>query len=241
MPTLWKARQDMQVAALDLHEATTGYRPHVETLPYQRAWFEDVLRKELQEPWNAIVATDKPPDKRQVVEHMKTVVQNTAEYAARRTTLYAIDNETEDQGTRAQRRPGGSRSVGYARQINGEYTCPWCIMLASRGPVYTEEEYDKWQADKNAYMHEFHYKCDCILVPVVKAKEKEWSGYREWKRFEEAWGKITKGYSTKDAVNQWRQHFRDAARRGLNPYTMPVESMKERQARLRRREYARAA
>lgn len=48
--------------------------------------------------------------------------------------------------------------VRYARVPQGEKTCDFCLMIASRGPVYHTEEsaglYDK-----------FHSHCDCRIVP----------------------------------------------------------------------------
>lgn len=56
-----------------------------------------------------------------------------------------------------QRDPFGTETR-YARVPTGEETCDFCIMLASRGPVYHTEE------SAGAYDH-WHPHCDCRIVP----------------------------------------------------------------------------
>lgn len=48
--------------------------------------------------------------------------------------------------------------VRYARVPQGEKTCDFCIMLASRGPVY------KTEASAGAFT-QFHLHCDCKVMP----------------------------------------------------------------------------
>lgn len=50
------------------------------------------------------------------------------------------------------------RDVRYARVPQGEKTCDFCIMLASRGPVYRTEE------SAGAFT-QFHLHCDCKIMP----------------------------------------------------------------------------
>lgn len=57
----------------------------------------------------------------------------------------------------AERDPFGGETR-YARVPTGEETCDFCIMLASRGPVYHSEE------SAGAYDH-YHPHCDCRIVP----------------------------------------------------------------------------
>lgn len=57
----------------------------------------------------------------------------------------------------AERDPYGGETR-YARVPTGEETCDFCIMLASRGPVYHTEE------SAGAYDH-YHAHCDCRIVP----------------------------------------------------------------------------
>lgn len=52
-----------------------------------------------------------------------------------------------------------TRGVRYQRLQQGERTCTFCQMLASRGPVY----YSEASAGK---FRQFHAHCDCIVVEV---------------------------------------------------------------------------
>lgn len=221
-PEFLRVRRSMQKAALDLHEETTGHRPEVREVLYRKAWLRNRIEESLHSPWNAQVASGLRVEVEEIRARVEAVVVAQAEEAARRTTVRAIAADIEDQNDPdTPERP--EYTVGHARVIQGEYTCPWCVMLASRGPVYGKDEYDKWQRGKRAYMNDFHPNCDCILVPVVKSREKSWGGYKDFKAFQAAWARITKGYGGRRAVNAWRRHFRLAAKRGMNPLTMPVE------------------
>lgn len=65
----------------------------------------------------------------------------------------------------AQRDP---HNVRYARVPQGRETCEWCLMLASRGPVYYSEE------SAGAFDH-YHAHCDCAVVPFFDS----WALYGE--------------------------------------------------------------
>lgn len=227
---LWPAfvdtRATMQIAALDLHETVSGFRPEVYPIVYRKAWLNDIVTKNFQKPWNQAIDAGLKAEPKKVTEKLIAAVQGQAERAAQRTTLHAIEQDVLSDETKTS----NDKVIGHARMVQGEYTCAWCVMLASRGPVYSKDEYDQWQKDHDAYMWEFHWKCDCILVPVLKSQEKSWPGYKDFKLFEAAWGRITKGYSGVAAVNRWRQHFREAERRNLNPLTMPLYTKEQRNA-----------
>lgn len=54
--------------------------------------------------------------------------------------------------------------VRFARVPQGETTCDFCIMLASRGPIYHSE-------DSAGAFSKFHYRCDCKVVPFFNTVE----------------------------------------------------------------------
>lgn len=56
-----------------------------------------------------------------------------------------------------------SRGVSYARVPSGMSTCDFCLVLASRGPVYRSELSARFQSDGRRY----HDDCDCVAVPVA--------------------------------------------------------------------------
>ena len=53
-----------------------------------------------------------------------------------------------------------SGTVRYARRVTGATSCDFCLMLASRGPVYGTA------ADAGGPSNRYHDDCDCIPVPV---------------------------------------------------------------------------
>lgn len=54
-----------------------------------------------------------------------------------------------------------ARGVRYARMTGGSETCTFCVMVASRGFVYTS-------AAAAGAGHRYHRGCDCYVVPGVK-------------------------------------------------------------------------
>ena len=67
-------------------------------------------------------------------------------------------------------------SPRFARVPQGETTCDFCIMLASRGPVYHT-------AESAGALTKFHSHCDCRIVPfwntyVVRGKDGHFIGRR---------------------------------------------------------------
>ena len=51
----------------------------------------------------------------------------------------------------------------YARVPQGEKTCDFCLMLASRGPVY-------WSEESAGAFTKFHAHCDCKILPFWGSK-----------------------------------------------------------------------
>lgn len=92
---------------------------------------------------------------------------------------------------------GKVRPVGWARVLQGKYSCGFCIMLASRGPVYSSADAAKYVAApvgeksreggflsrrartelRKKNPRAFHEHCDCIVVPVFDPDN--WSGRAE--------------------------------------------------------------
>lgn len=95
---------------------------------------------------------------------------------------------------------GKVRPVGWARVLQGKYSCGFCIMLASRGPVYSSADAAKYVAApvgeksreggflsrkartelRKKNPRAFHERCDCIVVPVFDPEN--WSGRAEQQR-----------------------------------------------------------
>lgn len=82
------------------------------------------------------------------IEALEAELLNQVEVEAKRGAAWnTIDNVRSD-----------NEDVMYARVPQGETTCDFCIMLASRGPVYYSEE------SAGAFA-KFHPHCDCKVVP----------------------------------------------------------------------------
>lgn len=95
--------------------------------------------------------------------------------------------------------PSLSRPVqGWARVATGNETCAWCLMLISRGPVYSDAntaglDLDNESAvemiaageDVSEYMEQWHTGCDCKVVPVFDLDN--WSGKAASARALELW------------------------------------------------------
>lgn len=78
--------------------------------------------------------------------------------------------------------------IRYARMLTGNESCAFCVMLASRGAVYSESTATTTEAGKAYHSH-----CDCVAVVVPNADS--WEGkdqadalYEEWA---EAGGKLS--------------------------------------------------
>lgn len=60
----------------------------------------------------------------------------------------------------ARRDPGKPR---IARVPQGPTTCPWCLILASRGAVYEDK---KSAGNHGGHHNDFHDNCNCETLPV---------------------------------------------------------------------------
>jgi hypothetical protein len=145
------------------------------------------------------------------------------------TTLLRLSKEVENGGRRTILRAVRSDPVvkGWARIATGRETCAFCLMLVSRGPVFTSAESagldlndtsaaDLFAAGDKEALDElttrWHPGCDCEIAPVYDRSN--WPGMDAYQRASQLWGTHTKGYSGKDALNA----FRRALERGaMNP------------------------
>ncbi|MDK7143389.1 hypothetical protein QP405_05885 [Gleimia europaea] len=95
------------------------------------------------------------------------------------------DRGVVDKQGRPASRVKVKRPVAWARVIRGEYTCGFCIMLASRGAAYRN-------ADTAGF--ESHYHCDCGVVPVYDRNN--WTGMRQADYLLKLWSKHSGGSPT---------------------------------------------
>lgn len=84
---------------------------------------------------------------------------------------------------------GGTRALAWARVLTGAENCAFCVMLASRGPVYSGPDEagrmlasDKWP-DAKGYINSYHDNCDCVVVPIYDFSS--WEGRESYLALEE--------------------------------------------------------
>lgn len=95
------------------------------------------------------------------------------------------------------------RPVAWARMLTGADDCAFCVMLASRGPVYGSRQRALF-ANGNP-LEKYHDNCDCIAVPVYTSKS--WPGKAEAEALMDLWVSATKGFTQGDAINALRREL----------------------------------
>lgn len=96
----------------------------------------------------------------------------------------------------------------YARVPTGAETCPFCLMLASRGFVYLNAK--SAGADGNGH---YHANCDCRIVPGFDGMDYE--GYEPDVLYAE-FSDLSSDFDEKGAVEEWHSH--DEQWREDNPW-----------------------
>lgn len=195
-------------AFLDASAAEHGveaYHPPVE--PYHASALRKLLRENVGAPAEQLAAAAR----RHVVmaghrQMMRAVLdpefgnyatREEQEELERSTSPLTAGDESDDD---APAGGGKVRPVGWARVLQGKYSCGFCIMLASRGPVYSSADAAKYVAApvgeksreggflsrkartelRKKNPRAFHEHCDCIVVPVFDPEN--WSGRAEQQR-----------------------------------------------------------
>ena len=195
-------------AFLDASAAEHGveaYHPPVE--PYHAS----ALRKLLRENTGASAEQLAAAARRHVVmaghrQMMRAVLDPEFGNYATREEQEELERSTspltagDDSDDDAPAGGGKVRPVGWARVLQGKYSCGFCIMLASRGPVYSSADAAKYVAApvgeksreggflsrkartelRKKNPRAFHENCDCIVVPVFDPEN--WSGRAEQQR-----------------------------------------------------------
>lgn len=129
-------------------------------------------------------------------------VNDSADEALRRAEAEAEDvADVQDAAPRL-------RPVGWARVLQGRWSCGFCIMLAARGAVYsTADAAQLVAAEAGKKSREggflsrrartelrkknpraFHEHCDCIVVPVFDPEN--WSGRAEQQRLQDFYQRV---------------------------------------------------
>lgn len=114
--------------------------------------------------------------------------------------------------SRSDYRAAEGVELGWARVLTGAENCPWCAMLASRGPVYSKDTV--LTASGKHEGRTFHANCDCKAVLVVKGKR--WDGEAEYKRLKALWDSASEDPTMEEAeqglerpIDRFSKRWRD--------------------------------
>lgn len=174
-----------------------GYRPpDIPMAGYSPEAVKTVLREEWRgdSPWDTIVERIEGhifDASRQAVMTSVEVINDDVENESLTDSWDDLDAEFAstqenwardvilEDGEEAQAAPEGGL-LGWARVLTGNDNCSFCIMLASRGPVYESsaaagriKASSRW-GDAKGYLNRYHTNCDCSIVMVPRVGK--WAG-----------------------------------------------------------------
>lgn len=174
--------------------------------PYRKDWFEGALKLKSQKDLLNRLET-----------HVRTagrraISQTIPDPMAGATTDNVLYEEAQpydpeqledsDQETSQVTGPTGRRliyPVACARVLSGPQNCGFCVMLASRGPIYSSASKAGAKGVKGTgstwtpssqYPNSFHDSCDCLVVPVYDP-EGEWLGKEQAQTLYDLWSEVT--------------------------------------------------
>lgn len=102
-------------------------------------------------------------------------------------------------------------ALGYSR-ICKDNPCSFCLMLASRGPVYAEDSFEESNARfTGPGDHKVHDTCGCMLRPEWSRDPDNWTD--QARTADELWGRMLEenpGIGGKDARNAYARMAREA-------------------------------
>lgn len=137
------------------------------------------------------------------------------EYASDDRKVGDDNHELREKANKAEpvsTKPGG-KVLGWARVLTGAESCAFCAMLASRGPVYSEDTVVTTGKPREVRPRQVHYRnsgatgghtyvsgsrregekyhdhCDCIAVLVVKGVP--WNGEQQYHDLKDLWDDAT--------------------------------------------------
>lgn len=71
-----------------------------------------------------------------------------------------------------------ARVPNYVNQRDGKGPCTFCIVLATRGPIYADTE----SAGARGTGNEYHDECYCVPQIMRKARADDWGDPKDWPR-----------------------------------------------------------
>ena len=150
---------------------------------------------------DGVVAAD--PEDEAHLEHTRLTPE---EFEQQSGLELVYDADGEEQPTSQGRQP-----KSWARVLTGAENCGFCVMLASRGPVYSSAaEAGRGQASDRDYaagINTYHTNCDCLVVPIYDYEN--WPGRDQWRAAERVYKKVTnmkwsESYNAKHLREKWK-------------------------------------
>lgn len=135
-----------------------------------------------------------------VVEQARKSVARAASRHAQQPARETVQETADESG----------QEVGWARVLTGAYSCHFCAMLASRGPVYRSDKTALFRGGASA--DTYHDGCDCIAVLVRRGVP--WEGEDSYQKLATLWEDTGARASGKKARNSFRRAWDQKVRDG---------------------------
>lgn len=245
-PVVREGHSEMALAARKLYDAEQqrhfpgSERDDIELAEYAY----DGFRQSMFPAWQELHHRDSTDGQLQMMalRTLKEVARG-----SRDTLIDAIEEPSrDDRGQDPSLSPPRSTKLvkGWARVATGRETCAWCLMLISRGPVYSDaqsagfdvddetaiEIFDRIKVgDPNAsaemreLMTRWHPNCDCMVVPVFDRRD--WPGREQYKRAEQLWidhGKANPGLRGRELYNSFRRMVENGDAVNFEDYSLAL-------------------
>ena len=158
---------------------------------------------------DGVVAVD--PEDEAHLEHTRLTPE---EFEQQSGLELVYDADGEERPTSQGRQP-----KSWARVLTGAENCGFCVMLASRGPVYSSAaEAGRGQASDRDYaagINTYHTNCDCLVVPIYDYAN--WPGRDQWRAAERVYKKVTNlNWSESYNAKHLREKWKGKGKRGIS-------------------------
>ena len=158
---------------------------------------------------DGVVAAD--PEDEAHLEHTRLTPE---EFEQQSGLSLVYDADGQEQPTSQGRQP-----KSWARVLTGAENCGFCVMLASRGPVYSSAaEAGRGQASDRDYaagINTYHTNCDCLVVPIYDYAN--WPGRDQWRAAERVYKKVTNlNWSESYNAKHLREKWKGKGKRGIS-------------------------
>ncbi|OBK92384.1 hypothetical protein A5646_03525 [Mycobacterium sp. 1245499.0] len=197
----------LQTARTRTYTAATRYLhgQGVIDVPPLREYRVEAVEKMLENTVDRVSVAGDPVDESNrtaphVVEQTRKSVARAASRHAQQPARETVQETADESG----------QEVGWARVLTGAYSCHFCAMLASRGPVYRSDKTALYRGGASAGT--YHDGCDCIAVLVRKGMP--WEGQDSYEALNKLWSDTGGRTSGKRARNAFRRDWDKLVRSG---------------------------